>query len=96
MSTPDEVTKLAALARIDVSEEDVQTFAKEFDAILAYVGKIEALSVSGEADTRPVVRNVMRKDAGAHEAAEYTKRLVAQFPEQDENYLKVKKIISHD
>jgi len=96
MSTPEDVKKLAALARIEVSEEDVTAFVKEFDAILAYVGKIETLSVSTETDTRPTVRNVMRKDAGAHDVAQYTKRLVDQFPEHEGNYLKVKQIITHD
>jgi aspartyl-tRNA(Asn)/glutamyl-tRNA(Gln) amidotransferase subunit C len=96
MASAEEVKKLASLARLHVEDEEVEKFAKEFEAILAYVGKIEKLSVSGKTDTYPAVRNVMREDGTPHDAGTFTESLTAQFPERDGNYLKVKQIISHD
>lgn len=96
MTTPDEVKKLAALARIEVSDADTAAFAKDFDGILAYVGQLEALEVPEGAGARPPVRNVLRKDGDHHEKGAFTERLVGQFPERDGDYLKVKQIISYD
>lgn len=96
MDRMDEVRKLAALARLTVSDAEVEKFAKEFDAILAYVGKLDELSVTRDPDTRPPVRNVFRKDEGAHEAGAYTTKLRDQFPEREGDSLKVKQIISYD
>lgn len=96
MASSEDVKKLAGLARLEVSEGEVEKFAKEFDAILAYVGNIETLVVAGAKNTHPPVRNVMRKDEHPHENGVHTKKLVAQFPEKDGDYLRVKQIISHD
>jgi aspartyl-tRNA(Asn)/glutamyl-tRNA(Gln) amidotransferase subunit C len=96
MERQDEVRKLAALARIEVTDEEVEKFAKEFDDILAYVGKIEGLQVSGEPDRLPRVRNVLREDARTHEAGAHTEALRNQFPDREGNSLKVKQIVSYD
>ncbi len=96
MATPDEVKKLAALARIGISDAEVEGFAKEFDGILAYVGQLEKLEVPLGGDKRPAVRNVMRDDGVPHETGAFTEALASQFPERDGDSLKVKQIISYD
>jgi aspartyl-tRNA(Asn)/glutamyl-tRNA(Gln) amidotransferase subunit C len=95
MASIDDVKRLAALARVSISEKELPDFVKEFESILAYVGQIEALQLSKEKSLLPL-RNVMRKDDEPHEKGTWTKKLVEQFPERDGNYLRVKKIISHD
>ncbi len=97
MATKDDVRKLAELARLSIGDEELEKFAKEFDGILAYVGKIESLNISGEVgDEKPPLRNVFRGDGEPHEKGAYTKKLVEQFPEKEGNYLSVKQIISYD
>lgn len=97
MASAEDVQKLAALARLTIPEEKLASFAKEFDAILAYVGTLDELSLpSSEKRTLPVVRNVFREDGEPHEAGKYTEKIVAQFPEKEGNSLKVKQIIVHD
>lgn len=96
MASADDVKKLAALARIRVSDEELPKLAKEFESILAYVGQLENLSVTSAPDIRPSLRNVMREDGEPHETGIHTENLAAQFPERDGDYLKVKQIISHD
>lgn len=97
MASAEEVKKLAALARLSIPEEKLGSFAKEFDAILAYVGKLDDLTLPAH-DERvvSVVHNVFREDGVPHEAGKYTDKVVEQFPDSEGNYLKVKQIITHD
>lgn len=97
MASAEDVKKLAALARIQVDDADLERFTKEFDSILAYVGQLESLNIDVKAaKAPPALRNVMREDGEPHEKGIYTEKLVAQFPEKEGDYLKVKQIISHD
>lgn len=96
MALTDDVKRLAALARIEVKDEEIEKFAKEFESVLAYVGQIESLKVSHKAGDTPAVRNIMREDGEPHAKGAYTKVLVDQFPDKDGNSLKVPKILSND
>lgn len=97
MASSDDVRKLAALARISIPDEKLGAFAKEFDGILTYVGKLDELTLpSRESRPNPVVRNVMREDGEPHEAGRFTAALAEQFSNREGDRLKVKQIISHD
>lgn len=97
MASTDDVKKLATLARLKVSDEELPKFAAEFESILAYVGQINALQIPESVKgAKPVLKNVMREDGVPHEMGLYTNKLVEQFPESDDNYLVVKKIVSND
>jgi len=97
-STSSGVKKLAALARITISDTELEKFTSEFDAILAYVGQLEALDLpQGDAlRDKPILRNVMREDGEPIAAGTYTERLAAQFPAREGDALVVKQIISHE
>jgi aspartyl-tRNA(Asn)/glutamyl-tRNA(Gln) amidotransferase subunit C len=95
MATAEEVKKLAALARIEVTESEIEQFTKEFDAILAYVGQLEKLELSAVEEV-PVLRNVMRQDGEPHEPGKYTEKLASQFPAREGNALVVKQVITHE
>ena len=95
MATTDDVRKLAELARIDVPEERLATFAAEFDQILTYVGQLGELTVPKGEPLLPY-ENIMRKDGEPTAPGTWTKAIVDQFPEKEGNYLVVKQIISHD
>lgn len=96
MVTPDDVKKLAALARIRVDDADLEKFTSEFDAVLAYVGQLETVNVAAAADGKPPVRTVMRADGEPHASGAYTEKLAAQFPSREGDALSVKQIIQHD
>lgn len=97
MADTDEVKKLAALARLSIPEGELESFAKEFEGILAYVGKLDELSLPAHHERPvPAVRNAFREDAEPHEPRAHTHALVEQFPEREGNALKVKQIISYD
>lgn len=95
-ATPEDVLRLAALARVQVAEADLPRFAAEFDAVLAYVGKLDELTItSQERETAPV-RNVFRDDQVVNEPGSFTEKIAAQFPQREGDSLSVKQIISHD
>lgn len=96
MATAEEVKKLAALARIRIGDAELEKFTREFDAILAYVGQLEAVQAPHGERTKPALRNVMRVDGSPHEKGKYTEKLAAQFPTREGDALSVKQIITHD
>jgi aspartyl-tRNA(Asn)/glutamyl-tRNA(Gln) amidotransferase subunit C len=107
MATVEEVKKLAALARVTISDAELEKFTGEFDAILAYVGQLESLELpQGDAlRDKPILRNVMREDGEPTAAGVNTEKITAQFPHsaeatrgkpEDGIYLEVKQIITHE
>ncbi len=96
MASAEDVKKLAALARISIPEEKLETFAKEFDDILIYISQLEKLNITIDTKVLPPVRNVFRDDINPHEAGKYTEALTMQFPDREGDSLKVKQIITHD
>ena len=43
----DEVARLAKLARLALTDSEIDSFAGQLDAIIGYVGKIQAVDVAG-------------------------------------------------
>lgn len=97
MITKNEVQHIAKLARLDLTEKEIDKFQKDLSSILNYIEKLKEVDVQ---DTPPMshsvkVEDVMRKDemrlngASAAEA----EKLLDLMPETKDNYLKVKSII---
>lgn len=94
MVSKEDIKKLADLARIGIEDGEAESLAGEIDAILAYLGQIK--TITGEASVGVDVgdlRNVMREDTDPNESGAYSEALIAEFPESENNYLKVKKIL---
>ena len=50
----DEVAQLAKLARLALTDDELDSFAGQLDAILGYVSQIQAVDVTGvDADRQP-------------------------------------------
>lgn len=60
----DDVLKLANLAKLDLSDEEVELFRSQLSDILQYVKQLETVDVAGLKPTTQVtgLKNVMRKD----------------------------------
>ena len=87
-----DIKRLAGMARIEMSEEEMQGMLADFAPILAYVDQIkEATSDS----VVPVYQkiNVMRDDVVTNERGECTEKILDQMPATEKGYLKVKKIL---
>lgn len=95
-TTPDDVKRLASLARIEVAEEDLPALAAEFEAVLTYVGALDALKLPDEGAAMPDVRNVFREDGVPYASGTWTEAIVGQFPQKEGDSLAVKQIITHE
>lgn len=95
-ASPEDVRRLAQLARISVPEENIDQYAAEFDTILTYIGKLEELTLPEGGTRIPLLRNIFREDGEPHVPGTWTEKLVEQFPERDGNSLSVKQIVVHD
>lgn len=95
MVNSEDIKKLAFLSRIELSAEEENAFAREIDAILGYVSQISSVTGSGETPLPPL-HNIFRADGEPHESGLYSEPLLAQAPDRQGDYFKVKKILSHD
>ncbi len=89
----DDIKKLAGMARIDMSEEEMGSLAHDFDSILAYVGQVQEAVTLAKDDVKFSFTNVMRDDVVTNTQGEYTDKIIAQFPDRQDGYLKVKQIL---
>lgn len=97
--TLEDIKKLANLARIDMSDEEMEGIAKDFDAILAYVGQVQ--EVSKLKKTEPLhenegnyfLKNVMREDIVENKSGQYTDKILADAPSVQDGFFKVKQIL---
>lgn len=94
----EDVKKLADLARIDMSNEEMEGIAKDFDSILAYVGQVQEVSKNGsESSLQDSVNyklhNVMREDVVTNKEGECTEKIMSQSPEIENGFIKVKQIL---
>ncbi len=93
----EDIRQLASLARIAVTDKEVDLFQSEIGSILDYVGQIQAMTDAvGEAKVAGVVFNKMRVDEVTHEPGTYTEAILRELPSREGDFMKVKKIINSD
>jgi aspartyl-tRNA(Asn)/glutamyl-tRNA(Gln) amidotransferase subunit C len=92
MITSEEIKKLAHLARISVTDDEVAAYAKDFEAILGYVDQINNVNVS-ELETVTIQGNIARLDENPHESGHYVTGMLADAPESQDGFYKVPKIL---
>ena len=92
-----DVENLAELAKIDLTTEEKKQILKDMGGILAYVKVIESVEVN---DVLPEynIKNVWREDlpafGGRADSSIFSRDLIIQqFPDSQDNFLKVKKIL---
>lgn len=84
----EQVAHLAKLARLDLGEEKLASITKDFDSILPYVERIQAVDASGvEPFAMPAKADGWRPDQ-AVEIDDYTRELIlSNFPERSGDLL---------
>jgi aspartyl-tRNA(Asn)/glutamyl-tRNA(Gln) amidotransferase subunit C len=89
-----DIKKLATLARMDISDEELVTIAGSFDSILAYVGQVQEVSeLSEEIEVPSPLENVTRDDVVTNTPNQWTEKILAEMPDTQDGYLKVKQIL---
>ena len=89
----DDVAKLAKLARLALTDDELDGFAGQLDAILGYVGKIQAVDTSGVAPTDNPLRdvNVTRPDVVATSLTQ--EQALAEAPAAEDGRFAVPQIL---
>ncbi len=91
--TRDEVMRIAQLARIKLTEEEVTSLASQLSNILGHIAAMQEVDTSGvpiSASILPVT-NVMREDAA--EPSLPIDEALANTPEREDNFARVKAVL---
>jgi aspartyl-tRNA(Asn)/glutamyl-tRNA(Gln) amidotransferase subunit C len=93
----EDIKKLADMARIEMTEDEMQEVTKSFGSILEYVGQVQEVNkMSGIGDKSKedyFLHNVMRDDVVTNESGVYRDKIINEIPETENGYLKVKQIL---
>lgn len=92
--TREEVLKLAQLARLALTEDEVDEFAKELSEILQYVDQLQKVDVAGLKPTNQVtgLTNVTRDDV-VKDYGYKPSDLLKNVPHVQDDMIKVKRMI---
>ncbi len=93
MLSKEEVIKIAELARIELTEQEVEKFRKELSTILNFIDVLQKLDTTGLEEVSQVtgLENVQRDDVV--EIASNHEEIFNNAPEMKDGYYKVKAIL---
>lgn len=94
MISKKDVQNIAKLARLSLSEKEIEKYQEEISEILDYIEKLKEVNVENvKAMSHPIeVENVLRNDKEKREDSERIKKLLDLMPETKNGYLKTKPI----
>jgi len=89
-----ETERLARLARIGLTAEETAKFTVELGDIVEFVEQLQSAKAASVEPTDQVagLENVMRPDE-VQPAAQSREQLLANVPEQQDGYIKVKRVL---
>ena len=92
--TPEEVEKIANLARLELSTDEKQRYAQQLSAVLSYVEMLGEVDTNDTVETCQVtsLEDVVREDVVGVYDENKRKKLVDLFPGKMGDLLKVKKV----
>lgn len=96
MISTDDITALAALARIEVGSDELPGLASDIESILGYIDRITAVTVpEGVIETYQdgYTVNVMRADEQATNPRTYTDAALANAPATEDEFIIVPKVL---
>ncbi len=93
MLTKEEVIKISQLARIALTEDEVEKFQKELSTVLDYVEELKQVNVDGLEEVSQVTGlvNVQRDDKVIE--SDIKEELFKNAPEMKDGFYKVKAIL---
>lgn len=94
--TREEVEHVAWLARLQLSEEEIEAFREQLSAILEYARMLEEIDLSAVPPTATVLpmRNVMREDEVRPSLPQDV--VLANAPDTQAGYFRVRAVLSED
>lgn len=91
--TKEQVEHVARLARLEVSEDEMTTFARQLSGILTHIDQLKELDTAGVEPTTTVLPadNVFREDEVRPSLIQ--ERALANAPDQADGFFRVPKIL---
>ncbi|HOF42696.1 MAG TPA: Asp-tRNA(Asn)/Glu-tRNA(Gln) amidotransferase subunit GatC [Candidatus Moranbacteria bacterium] len=95
MLSKDEILNIATLARIGLSEKEIEKYRTELSAVLDYFKKLNELDVS---EVEPIghitgMQNVYRNDRNEDFGDSGREAIFKNAPETKDGYIKVKSVL---
>ena len=92
--TSEDILKLARLARLRISDDEIESYRQELDTIVGYFVILDKAEIDGLEPTSQVtgLQNVFRTDEVAEQVVQ-PDRLLEELPSKDDRYIKVKRMI---
>ncbi|MFH0846012.1 MAG: Asp-tRNA(Asn)/Glu-tRNA(Gln) amidotransferase subunit GatC [Patescibacteria group bacterium] len=87
------IENLANLCRIKLSESEKQELLNEMGSILNFIEQIQQVKTEDLKNEAGELRNVMRDDEALNKGGEFTDAILAEAPNREGQYIKVKKIL---
>lgn len=93
--TRDDVLKLARLARLNITEDEIELYRKELSVILDYVAQLNDADVAGLEPTTQVtgLKNVTREDV-VYDYGMSSEELMRLVPKSQNGHIKVNRMIT--
>lgn len=96
MLSREQVVHIATLARLDLTEQEIEKMQKDLTGILDYIDQLNKVDISGVnlSKTEFALENVLREDKAKSESEEVVESMLNQAPEREGNHIKVKEILT--
>lgn len=93
--TPEITKKVAALSRLDLSEEEVKQFSSQLSSVLQHADDMEALDLTDiEPTSHPYpLKNVLRDDVVASQDEKFKEDVLEAAPDSEDEQFKVPSIL---
>jgi aspartyl-tRNA(Asn)/glutamyl-tRNA(Gln) amidotransferase subunit C len=89
----DTVRRIARLARIAISDDDVPHLQGELNAILAFVEQLDEVEIAGVEPMTSVTPMPMKKRQDGVTDGGYPEKIVANAPASDDGFFLVPKVV---
>ena len=90
----EDVRKVAKLARVDLEEAKITTYASQLERILDYVSHLESIDTEGVLPTTRAVEVVNVTRADGVEATEVREELLNLAPQREGDFFRVPRILA--
>lgn len=91
----EEVKKIAHLARLELTDDEVATYGEQLSSVLEYIDQLREVDVTDVEPTAQVsgLTNVMRDDGAEPWADDEVESALNQAPDREGRFVKVKRVI---
>ena len=96
MISKEEVIRIAKLARLELTEKEVEKMQKDMSAILDYFNvleKVKTPKIKFSNSQKLENKNVVREDKVTEKNSSLANNLIAAAPDKKDGYIKVKSIL---